>query len=143
MEKSASDGIDKNMKMIQYHIIIVRNYLPLMKRTELSQNGKLLMFNFCFPFYFLFFFQLGPDQRVLNNLQRIRLSCGRIINSISRPPPSSPSPVQQIVSLYQASCVSPVELTSGRRGGGNGRTRNLALCKSFNTLWSHCFSQLT
>ncbi len=57
---------------------------------------------------------LSRDQRVLNDLQRSRLSCGRIISA----PVTSPSPLssQQVVSLTQSSCVSPVELTDGRKG---------------------------
>ncbi len=38
-------------------------------------------------------------------------------DSAPRPPP----PLQQIVSLSQSSCVSPVQLTEGRVGGGGGR----------------------
>ncbi len=36
-------------------------------------------------------------------------------------PPPPPLSLQQIVSLSQSSCVSPVQLTDGRRGGEGGR----------------------
>ncbi len=46
---------------------------------------------------------------------------------------------QQLVSLSQPSCVSPVELTERRRGRAWRRIiwpqKSLALYKSFNTLW--------
>ncbi len=65
-------------------------------------------------------------------------------DSAPRTPPS-PFSRQQVVYLSQSSCVSPVELTDERVGGGGGgwarrqiiRPReSLALYKSFNTLWA-------
>ncbi len=55
-------------------------------------------------------------------------------------PPLSSLSRQQLVSLSQSSCVSPVGLTKGRRGGGGGRGACF-LYKSFNTLWSHLYVQ--
>jgi hypothetical protein len=58
-------------------------------------------------------------------------------------PPGSPVRRPQVVSLSQSSCVSPGELTDGRRGGGsvgeepnNTTAQNLALYKSFKTFWN-------
>jgi hypothetical protein len=50
-----------------------------------------------------------------------------------------PLPRQQIVSLSQFSCVSPVQLTGGGGGGGPGAEilqphESLCFCKSFNRL---------
>jgi hypothetical protein len=75
---------------------------------------------------------------VLNDLCRTRLSCSRLSSS---PTPSPLLPRQQLVSLSQSSCVSPVELTDGR-GGEKGwmwsrsmrPQESLALYKAFNTL---------
>ncbi len=47
-----------------------------------------------------------------------RLSFLAVLDIAPRPPPS-PSP-KQVVSLSQSFCVSPVELTDGRRGVGGG-----------------------
>jgi hypothetical protein len=50
------------------------------------------------------------------------------------------SPCQHVVSLPQSSCVSPVNLTDGRGGGGGGRSQiiqrreSLAFCNTLNTL---------
>ncbi len=60
---------------------------------------------------------------------------------LAPPHPLSPLSRQQVLSLCQSSCVSPVELTNRRVGGGGVckiiRVReSLVLYKSFNTL---CF----
>ncbi len=74
-------------------------------------------------------------QRVLNDLLRTKLSYGRIIRFLSHPLSR-----QQVLSLSQSSCESPVELTHGRKGGGWARNQirrpreSMALFKSFNTL---------
>jgi hypothetical protein len=57
-----------------------------------------------------------------------------------------PASCHRVVSLSQSSCVSPAELTDGRRGrrrgGGLGRSqsirrrKSLVLYKSLNTLWA-------
>jgi hypothetical protein len=63
-------------------------------------------------------------------------------NSAPHPPLSSLSH-QQLISLHQSSCVSPVELTE--QEGGLARSQivrpweSLALYKSFNILWIFCF----
>ncbi len=49
-----------------------------------------------------------PKQRVLTDLYRTRLSCGRMIQLLA-PPPFR----QQVVYLFPYSCVSPVKLTNG------------------------------
>jgi hypothetical protein len=54
------------------------------------------------------------NRRVLNDLYRARLSCGRIIRPLAHPLP--PLSCQQVVSLSLSSCVSPVELADGRGG---------------------------
>jgi hypothetical protein len=47
----------------------------------------------------------------------------RSYNSAPRPP-HPPLSRQQVISLYQSSCVSPVQLTDGRGGGrGGGRSQ--------------------
>jgi hypothetical protein len=69
-----------------------------------------------------------------------------VVWSGSSPTPS-PLSRQQVVSLSQSSCESPVQLTDGRRGGGRRwarsqivrRRESLALNKLFNTLWSGLF----
>ncbi len=53
------------------------------------------------------------NQRVLYNLLRTRPSCGRMIWLLPTPFPSLSR--QLLVFLSQSSCVSPVELTDGRR----------------------------
>jgi hypothetical protein len=78
-------------------------------------------------------------QRVLDDLWRTRLSCRRMICLLPHPlPPLYP---EQVVSLYQYSCVSPVELFVGEVGGSRwGRSQiirrreSLVLYKSFNPL---------
>jgi hypothetical protein len=59
----------------------------------------------------------------------------------------APLSFQQVVSFSQSSCVSPVEPTEARGGGGRSQIirqrESLLLYKSFNTLWSapwghHC-----
>jgi hypothetical protein len=77
--------------------------------------------------------------RVLNDLKRAKLSCGRMIRLHTHPP--SPSPVSNM-SLFLSLPVSfLVELSEWRRGKGVGVEPNhttaesLALSKSFNTLW--------
>jgi hypothetical protein len=58
-------------------------------------------------------------------------------NSAPRPSPL-PLSRQQVISLSQSSCVFPVELTDGRKGGGVGGMReSLALYKKCNSLCSH------
>jgi hypothetical protein len=42
-------------------------------------------------------------------------SCGRMIRLLAHPLP--PSTVSKFFSLFQSSCVSPIELTDGRRWG--------------------------
>jgi hypothetical protein len=60
---------------------------------------------------------------------------------LAPPPPPSPLSGQQVVSRFKSSCVSPVELTDGRRGRGWGRSQivrrrvSLVLHISLNTLW--------
>ncbi len=44
-----------------------------------------------------------------------------VLNSHTPPPPTSPLYRQQIVSLSQSSCVSPIQLTDGKGGGGGRR----------------------
>jgi hypothetical protein len=81
---------------------------------------------------------VGNLQRVLNDIQRHRLSCGLMIRLLAHPPPLSR---EQVVSHSQSSCVSPAEHTN-ERGKGWGRARSqiirpresLALYKSLNTL---------
>ncbi len=68
-----------------------------------------------------------------------------ILRSVVRfasPPTPFPLSRQQVVSLYQSFCLSPVELTDERRGERGGRRvksydarESLGLYKSFNTLW--------
>ncbi len=55
------------------------------------------------------------NQRVLNYLQRARLSCCRMIWLLSHPLPPFR---KNVVSLSQSSCVSPVQLIDGRGAGG-------------------------
>jgi hypothetical protein len=44
---------------------------------------------------------------------------------LAPPPPLPPPPrCQQFVSLYQSSCVLPVELTAGRGGGARGGAKS-------------------
>ncbi len=62
-----------------------------------------------------------PEQRVLNDLLRTRLSCGRMIRLLTHP--LLPLSRQQLVSLPQPSCVSPAELT-GVRGERRRRARS-------------------
>ncbi len=57
----------------------------------------------------------GGGQRVLNDCSRTRLSSGRMIRLHANPHP--PLSREQVVSLSQSSCVSPVELTDERGGG--------------------------
>ncbi len=78
-----------------------------------------------------------------NLLRRLapRLSLRLLIRLLAHPHP--PLSRQQVVSLSQSSCVSPVELTDGERGESRGWARSqiirpresLALYKSFRTLW--------
>ncbi len=58
---------------------------------------------------------LGSIQRVLNDLQRTKLSCPRMVWLLPRPPPSRQ--LYCSVSLSQSFCLSPVELTDGRGVG--------------------------
>ncbi len=51
--------------------------------------------------------------------------------------PSHPSPCQNVVSLSQSSCVSPVEFSDGGGGGQIRKAWSLVLYKSFDTLWRH------
>jgi hypothetical protein len=73
-------------------------------------------------------------QRGSNDLWRIRLSRGRIWFG------STPIPRQQLASLSQSSCVSPVQVTGGRGRRAVGlepnhmTARKLDFYKSFNTL---------
>ncbi len=60
----------------------------------------------------------------------------RSYDSAPRPLPSHPSPRQNVVSLYQSSSVSPVELYDWRGGlEPNHTTVKKLLYKSFDTLW--------
>ncbi len=59
----------------------------------------------------------ATSQRVLNDFKRTKLSCGRMIRLLTHPLP--PSHVCKL-SLFQSSCVSPVELTDGRGGDEDG-----------------------
>jgi hypothetical protein len=74
-------------------------------------------------------------QRVLNDLQRIRLSRMIWLLSHTRPPPR-----HHVVSLSQSYSVSLVELTDGRGGKGWERSQIIrrresgALNKSFSIL---------
>jgi hypothetical protein len=62
-------------------------------------------------------------QRGLNDLERPKLSCGRIIWLHAHPLPSLSR--QQVASLiFRSSYVSPVELTDGRGGGGGGGAKS-------------------
>jgi hypothetical protein len=54
-------------------------------------------------------------------LYRDQFFCSRICSS---PTPSPPLSSQEVVSLSQSSCVSPIELTDGRRGGGGSKEPN-------------------
>jgi hypothetical protein len=73
------------------------------------------------------------------DLYRTMLCCGRMIRLLAHPLPSLSW--QQVVSVSQSPCVSPVELTDGRGGegvcGGSQIIRpreSLALYKSLYTL---------
>ncbi len=82
-------------------------------------------------------------QSLLNDLQKTRLSAGRMIRLLTHPLP--PLSREQVVSLSQSSCVSPVELTDGGARSQSIRPREgLVLYKSFNTLcpWDSYFSLL-
>ncbi len=93
-------------------------YSPLGGLKTMQSNAKCKDDCFARIFHFLW---LAPvrklhsyNQRVLNDLYRIRLSC--VLWFGSWPTPSR----QQVVSLSQSSCVSPIELTdriAGREGG--------------------------
>jgi hypothetical protein len=61
-------------------------------------------------------------QRVLNDIQRTMLFS---YDSARRRPPSTPLSSQQIVSLSQSSCASPVELAQGRGDRGWARSQIL------------------
>jgi hypothetical protein len=56
-----------------------------------------------------------PTQRVLNDLEYQTFFPSY---DLAPPTPSPPVSRQQIVSLSQASCLSPVELPDRRKGGG-------------------------
>jgi hypothetical protein len=76
--------------------------------------------------------------RVLNYLQRTRLSGRRIIRLLTHP--LSTLSRQQIVSLSQSSCVSPVAFTDGRRGEGVSGAKSYDCEKAFpfinhSTVW--------
>ncbi len=62
------------------------------------------------------------EQRALNDILRTKLSRHRVIWLLPHPLPSLSR--QQVVSLSQSSCVSPVELFDGREGGGLGEKPN-------------------
>jgi hypothetical protein len=91
------------------------------------------------------FSSVGSDERVWDN-EYDGQAFLRSYDSTQRPSPSPP-PIsrQQVVSLSQSYCVSPI--TGDMRGGGGGRARNqiirpresLVLYKSFNTLWFRPF----
>ncbi len=80
------------------------------------------------------------NQRVLNDLQRTRFSCGSMIWLLLHPLALLSN--QQFVSLSQSSCVSPVKLTWREKGWeGVGEKsqikrprRSLVLYKSLNAL---------
>jgi hypothetical protein len=81
-------------------------------------------------------------QRVLNDLQRTRRSCGHMILS-----PSPPLPSASCFS-FSVSCVSSIELTNGKEGErGWGRSQiiqlreSMLLYGSFNTLCVDVASQ--
>ncbi len=61
--------------------------------------------------------EIDRIKRVLNDLQRARLSCRRMTCLL---PHHLPLSRQQVVSLSQPSCVSPLELAGGSGGGGGG-----------------------
>jgi hypothetical protein len=79
--------------------------------------------------------------RVLNDLIYRGPSFFAGYDSVPRPPRSPPLSRQQLVSLYQSSCVSPVYLPEGREWRGRGRGQawsriilpqeSLAIYKSF------------
>ncbi len=52
------------------------------------------------------------DQRVLNDLQRTMISCGRMIRLLARLLP--PFLSRQLVSFSQSSGMAPVELADGK-----------------------------
>ncbi len=79
-------------------------------------------------------------QRVLNDLWRARLSCGRMIRL-----PPFPSPVGKLETIEKRGNLLTKE------GGGDGRVwsriiwqqESLALYKSFNTLWLQALSSIS
>jgi hypothetical protein len=83
------------------------------------------------------FYYDSMDQRVLNDLYRVKLARGHIIQLNAHPLPSLSH--QKVASLSQSPSMSPDELIDRRGGGGWGWTwnqiiRQLALYKSFNPL---------
>ncbi len=96
--------------------------LPLSAEFCVKVNAVMLSFFFWCP------------QRVLNDLQRTRL----IIRLLTHP--LSTLSRQQIVSLSQSSCVSPVAFTDGRRGEGVSGAKSYDCEKAFDfinhsTVW--------
>ncbi len=78
------------------------------------------------------------SQRVLNDLERTKILCGVILSRFLLTHPNIPLSCQQVVSLSQSYCVSPVSLLRGGKGvGGRGirPQESLTLYISFNTLW--------
>ncbi len=86
--------------------------------------------------YFLDTF--GVHQKILNNLYRPRLSCGYMIRLLTHPlPPPLPSASCPSFSFFLAFCMTVTgEGWEGMCEKPTLRQReNLALHKSFNTLW--------
>ncbi len=83
---------------------------------------------------FKFWVMEGRDQIGSNDLQRARFSCGSMIRLQAHPLPP-PVSRQQVASLSQSSCLSPVEL-GGKRVGVEPNHATTRKPKSFNTLWS-------
>jgi hypothetical protein len=84
---------------------------------------------------------LSRDQRVMNDLYRTRLSCGRIIRLLAHPP--SPSAVSKLSLFLSLPMCRRSSLLTGEKGGGVGVEQNhaTALYKSSCTLWSWLFVQ--
>ncbi len=84
-------------------------------------------------------------QRVLTDLQRIRQSRRPPPYNFPPPPPPTSLSCQQIVSLSQSSCMTPVELTDGRggRAGGGEGAKSYDCEKHWSSINNSVLSELT
>jgi hypothetical protein len=89
-----------------------------------------------------------PDpatQRVLNDLERTMLYCGRMIRLLAHPLPPSP-PARKLSLFLSLPLCSRTSLLAGEAGRGRARSQsirpqeNLALSKSFNTLYTYSYN---